>query len=287
VAEDIDKAAIAACNEAVAYTDTVLCLTATDSQGTPSHIGSCVFANFGGVTVAITCAHVLRDTKALWCGLPRIDEPVLPSQPAPQLAPAPVIDSDEALDLAILDATGVDLGLCRKKPYSLALSDPITPDAMKRNFGTLSVICGTWGEKVEIYANSATQGLVEIPLYAAAGPIHDIRDDLIIGDYAEVTVLSSNVAAFPQLGALQLTGGSRWLGGTSGSGLWVTHAGECLLAGILLGPLPSQSNQQLIRFRPVWQLRDWLDSVITGPQWNNVKPSARQQPCHQKEARND
>ncbi|MFB3893613.1 MAG: hypothetical protein ACE15C_16490 [Phycisphaerae bacterium] len=266
-ADDVEKKAIAACNAVVAHTDTVLCLPTADTRDTPSRVGSCIFTSLEGVTVAITCAHVVRDTKAVWCGLPRIDKPVIPSQPAPQLAPAPIIDADDVLDLAILDARGVDLGLCRKKPYSLTLSDPITPDAMKRNFGTLSVICGTWGDKVEIYADSATQGLVEIPLYAAAGPIHDVRADLIVGDYAEVKVLSSNAAAFPQLGNVQLTGGSRWLGGTSGSGLWVTRAGEHLLAGILLGPLPGQANQQLIRFRPIWQLREWLNSVTTGSQW--------------------
>ena len=266
-ADDVEKKAIAACNAVVAHTDTVLCLRTADTQGTPSRVGSCVFMSLDGVTVAIRCAHVVRDTKAVWCGLPRIDKPVMPSQPAPQLAPAAVVDSDDALDLAILDATRVDLGLCRKNPYSLTRSDPITPDAMKGNCGTLSVICGTWGERVEIYANSAKQGLVEIPLYAAAGPIHEVRDELIVGDYAEVKVLSRNVAAFPQLKSVQLTGGSRWLGGTSGSGLWVTHTGQHLLAGILLGPVPGQANQQLIRFTPIWKLREWLNSVTAGSRW--------------------
>lgn len=224
---------------------------------------SCVYIQHRSHVCAVTCEHVVRFTDSLYILLiPQSPKPALIDLQTKTVAPAKLLLTNPELDLAVLDISSVDFQAAGKSPYALQRSAFVDEDWAKEELiGTASFIYGAWGNFVRRMPFGESNMFVETPFYSAGGPIVAVTKTTIIADFSENRELFRNTADFPQLKAVRISGGSRDLSGTSGSGLWVVVENQVCLVGILKGAEEKVGDPR-IRFIPVWQLRGMLERSL-------------------------
>ena len=225
-------------------------------------VASAVYVQVGERIVAVTCEHVVAKAARVWIGVPRLARPQVPDDTSNLLTdpPATALESNGLADLAIIEAKDIRLQEHGKRPYLFSDSSWITRDSLQRNVGTLSFVYGVWGDKTTMIPYPDGINFAETPIAFLCGPIHLMDESLVVGDYTNRNV-QINTDAFPAIQEESPPPKSRDLKGTSGAGLWINRDGKMNLAGILCGPYPCPVNQQLIKFTPVWVLREWLVRV--------------------------
>lgn len=226
---------------------------------------SCLYVTFQGNEYEVSCDHVLKPNADYFTGAKRLVNPRIDEGDSHGVPPIRLIGSSASMDLAVFDRSGLDLQKVPATSYDLD-ANPITFECAARNENVLSFIYGVAGFAAE--GLQCPDGLVFVnaPIYTAHGPIKSVNEDLIVGDFAEAELVALNAKHFPKIADFKPTGGARHLGGMSGSGLWV-HADERFhLAGVLLGADSEfdRTKEHLIRFTPVWRLKEWLKEVADG-----------------------
>lgn len=242
------------------FTDSILIRnTVTGACG----LASCTYVEWRGTPYAVSCHHILREGHEYISGARRISGSRIDEEDSHEVAPLTFINSDADLDLSVFDLNRLHLDSVPKRAYDIN-ADDFSLDRISRNLQCVSFIHGVPG-----FSNQGIQyhdGLVFMssPVYSAYGPIVEVTNDLIVGDFAETECIELNTAAFPQLNGFEPNRGTRNLSGMSGSGLWVISSESFAFLGTLIGE--AQGNNRIsehrIRFTPVWKLREWLASVI-------------------------
>ncbi len=225
-------------------------------------LASCVHVQNPIGRVALTAEHVTRPNHLYYCAPKRLPQPKIPREEKYTTPPIPLVAKDKTTDLALFDTSKVDLATAERAPYDLTRSENVDIESVRRNIGSLSLTCGTWGKQSVLYGQGPMLG--ELPLYVGIGPIRGVRDEQIVCDHAEKDVLELNTSAYPDLAKVTPTGGARDLSGISGSGLWVKCAAGPTLIGIVLGRLDGRKDEHLIRATPIWVVRDWLEQLSSG-----------------------
>jgi len=226
-------------------------------------LGTCTYITIRNKTIGVTCAHVIHDTSHVWAGLPVLKRPLMVEEDIKFSEATKVEAIENSIDIALLDCTSIDFNSIQKEPYCFDNSESISFESTLKNLNTFSCFIGLWGKKTMLAPFNDGVVYAEFPLYFACGPIKSVQENLIICDFAEQEQIVNNSDKFSQLKDVKLTGGGRDLSGTSGSGLWIHNGENFILIGILLGPEPSKKYEQLIRFTPIWKLRDFLNSIQT------------------------
>lgn len=242
-----------------AFTDSVL-LRNTDTGA--CGLASCVYIEWKGASYAISCHHILAEDREYIAGAKRLTSKIISENDSHAVGPIELVASDKDKDLALFALGGIDLPSIPKQTYDLSNSLP-NFDGTTKEIGTLSFIHAVPG-----FAMKGTQyedGLVflKCPIYAAYGPIVDVSENVIVGDFAEQELVEINLKDFPELTDFKANGGTRDLSGMSGSGLWVICEKRFILLGILLGPTADNKpeSEHRIRFTPIWKVIEWLETL--------------------------
>lgn len=247
------------------HTDVFFSLRRSDERTAVfEKVGSAIHITYKGLSLAVTCHHVAPIGCIYFTNPKRLKRPTIPDGEKAFRQNVEELARSEALDLAVFDTSNIDVGAHGKQRYDLQKSGGVTPETVGKNIGTLSCIYGVWGKHVSGKSWEDAVLYIQFPVYTGLGPITGIERGFVIGDFAENEILERPKpnTEFEVLKTIMPTGGARDLSGCSGSGLWVLCGGEPVLAGILLGPEPSQHDQHLIRFTPVWSLMTLIDQKI-------------------------
>lgn len=249
------------------YTDTLL-VRNTDSGA--CGLGSCIYIEWRGQNYALTCSHVLKPDHEYFAGAKRLNGR-LDEEPDHAVPPLKVIDRDSILDIALLNIDALDLAAIPVECYEIAACQSDLNRVLK-NRDTAALICAVPG-----FATRGTQyvdGVVYLsaPILSAYGPIVDATDNKIVADFAEKELIECDTKSFPQLAELQLTGGTRHLGGMSGSGLWVYNGSRFELLGMLLGldDKNDPKHEHRIKFLPIWKIKAWLQKILGGNMGSSI-----------------
>lgn len=247
------------------FTDVFLVLSneKIDSDGAKAaSFGSCIHLLYKGKKITVTCDHVAKQNSDYITSPKQVPGTCLPVQPDGFSRDLVRIDSSSSLDLAIFQYTDDPDQNVPLERYNLERSQVINKQTIP--VGLLSYIHGAWGEYSPMH--QYTDGLLyhEIQIYSAFGPITSIRDDLLVGDFAEKEFVDGpSDEVKKRVPNFKLTGGHRDIQGCSGSGLWALNGEDVFLLGILLGRIDSAHNEHLIRFTPVWKVIDFVDSIFS------------------------
>ena len=255
--KELDAIANLAMKEVPNYIQSIVIRKKDDSL----NLATCTYVEIRSKVVAVTCAHVVKSASQVWTGLPISEQSRITEKDIKKSTASKIISSDDSIDLTLIEGTKIEFDSINKKAYNFEKSDNISLESTLKNLNTFSCFCGLWGKKAAVAPYEDGVVYAEFPLYFAFGPIRSVQESLIICDFAEQEQIINNTDKFSQLKDMKLTGGGRDLSGTSGSGLWIHNGENFLLIGILLGPEPSKKDEQLIRFTPVWKLRDFLNSI--------------------------
>lgn len=242
-----------------AFTDSVL-LRSTDTGA--CGLGSCVYIEWMGTAYAISCQHILAENREYITGAKRLTSNIISENDSHAVAPIELIDSDKTFDLALFTLGGIDLPSIPKRAYALG-ENLLNSENTAKSVGSVSFIHAVPGFTLK--AGQYEDGLVflKCPIYAACGPIVEVSEDLIVGDFAEQELIEINLKDCPELKDFQPNGGTRDLSGMSGSGLWVICGDRFVLLGILLGSTADNktASEHRIRFTPIWKVIAWLKSL--------------------------
>lgn len=219
-------------------------------------LGSAVCLEVDGQTVLVTCNHVVAKGEYHYCGPKRLGKPMMDAE-SNGVARSPVLYRSTQLDLAVLR---YGRGAEEKDPWPLEHANDVDYAFLEPQIGTAAFILGVWGEQTRAASYPDGQLYIEAPRYAGIGPLRTVTELELVGDFAEVEILSRS-PELERLADIQPTGGVRNLKGISGSGLWMILDGEPLLVGIVHGPNDGRVDEHLIRATPVWVLRDWLAAL--------------------------
>jgi len=246
-------------SQLTSHTDSVLLRDKTTGK---CGLGSCVYIEWKGLPYAVSCHHVLNANREYFTGAKRLTKPMIEEGDSHAVPPLHLIDSNKTVDLALFDLNGLSLPTIPKQSYSLG-ENQISLKKTEQNLGTAAFIHGVPGFSARVFQYPDGSVYADIPVYSAWGPIVEVSGEAIVVDFAEREVSELNDKDFPHLKDLKPTGGTRDLGGMSGSGLWVIGGDRFHLAGILLGPAEENQpeTQHLIRFTPVWRLIGWLEGL--------------------------
>jgi len=240
-------------------TDTLIRIDQSDQL---SGVGSCIYIISPNKKAiwGVTCNHVLKEDEKYFIGAKRLEEPKIPREfhTVPEIN---IIKRSSEDDLVFFDTTGINLSAAKKGPIDIFQSSTITLDRIKRNLKNAMVISGVPGLFAEFTAVASDSIYSELPLYTAIGPVVEVDETTLIGDFTEKKILFKNTSDFPKLENEQATGGSRDLRGMSGSGGWIRTSEGILVAGILAGPKQATDTIHLIRFVPVWKVISALKQI--------------------------
>jgi hypothetical protein len=260
--QELDRLVELAKREMLAKTGRVFCVPKSANRLDYFGGGSCVYVESRKRRFAVSCEHVTRDAAEVLTAIPATEDPNSPRESTRKLTSVPVLREDAQSDLAILDVSRCDLVAAKKHLYPLESSDPIDQDWAKQNLPGLSAfMCGGWADQTEIFPLGNDDFFVYGTPYAAGGPIIEVTETSIVAEFKEDREMLRNVKEFPDLADVTISGGSRDLKGTSGSGLWIVGDGHCRLAGILKGPASGLPGDPKIRFTPVWALRKLFEDL--------------------------
>ena len=211
----------------------------------------------------ITCNHVLKEDQKYFVGAQRLDQPKIPANDFHTVPEVSIIQRFPDDDLAFFHTNGVDLSGSRKSPIDILQSSVITLDRLQRNLKNAMMIFGVPGFLAEFTPIEANSIYAELPIYTALGPVVEVDENTLVGDFTEREVLFKNTNVFPKLADVQATGGSRDLSGMSGSGGWIKASEGILVVGILAGPKEATNTVHLIRFVPIWKVVSALKAIST------------------------
>lgn len=242
-----------------AFTDSVL-LRNTDTGA--CGLASCVYIEWKGTAYAISCHHILGEEREYIAGAKRLTSNIISENDSHAVAPIELIDSDETLDLALFTLSGIDLPSIPKQVYALG-ENLLNSENTAKNVGSVSFIHAVPGFTLKGHQYEDGLVFLKCPIYAAYGPIIEVSEDLIVGDFAEQQIIEINLKDCPEFKDFQPNGGTRDLSGMSGSGLWVICEKRFVLLGILLGVTADNkpASEHLIRFTPIWKVIAWLDAL--------------------------
>lgn len=259
------------------FTDSVL---RRDVESGACGMASCIYVDWEGTTYALSCRHFLREGSEYYTGAKLVGSGPMKEGDFNEIAPLELLHSDADFDLSLFGLNGLALASIPKQAYPLK-AKPLTLEEAQQSLRCVSFIHAVPG-----FAAKGTQypqdGLVfmQRPIYSAYGPILEVTESLIVGDFAEKKLLERNEKDFPHLKDVEPTGGTRDLSGMSGSGLWVVCEDGFRLLGILLGA--AKDNQpdieHRIRFTPIWKVIDWLDSLNLTFGNDDAPPSSNPRP---------
>jgi hypothetical protein len=244
-----------------AYTDAVVVRSPLNCT---SGLGSCVYLQFRGRTVAISCHHVLKANAEYHTGAKRLSGTTIDETNHASLE-LQLVASCPELDVAVFDVGGFDLASIPKRALNCDSNGVLWPGAADACSGLLTFIHAAPGFAVRSAQYPDGLLFLELPIYSAHGPIVTVSEEVIVGDFAESELIDVAADAIPRLSDFTPTGGTRDLSGMSGSGLWAYSGGtEFKLIGILRGPDPANDprTQHLIRFTPIWKVLEFLDRIF-------------------------
>lgn len=245
--------------EVMSYTDIVF--SATELSKTRLSIegfGSALSLHYQGERLTVTCEHVTSRGNLVYGGPEWLDKPIAPTSSERSVSPTRGLGNCSRLDLALLE----ELSSSNATPYPLERSEMITGEWLKAQRGTAAFVHGFWSNKAKCFPYPDGMFYLEAPYYSAIGPLKEVRETEIVGDFAERSILFKNDDAFMQLRNLTPTGGDRDLRGISGSGLWMVYDDSPVLVGVVLGRKPRRRNRHLIRATPVWQLISLAERLL-------------------------
>lgn len=246
-----------------AFTDSMLLRDTSDGA---CGLASCLYIEWKGKVYALSCHHVLAESRKYISGAKRLQKNVIDESDTQGVRPFKLIAENDTLDLALFSLEGLDISTIPKSAYELS-DNAIDSQLAAENLQTVSFIHAVAG-----FGAKGTQyedGLVymSLPIYSAYGPIVEVSENLIVADFAEKELIELNEKDFPKLKDFQPTQGTRDLSGMSGSGLWVIGGDRFVLLGILLGPTEDNDpeTEHKIRFTPIWKVGSWLESLPKDP----------------------
>ncbi len=234
-----------------------------DDSGTLVGLGSCLYvlSRDGKRSIGVTCNHVLKDGTKYFVGAERLDKPMIPRSELHEVPAVKVIQRFPQHDLAFFDLDGIDLSVAKKSAIDLSSASAITSELLRRNLSNAMVIFGVPGYLAEFTKVDSSSIYAELPIYTALGPLVDVDEDSLIGDFTEKKLLFANTAAFPKLEGDQATVGSRDLSGMSGSGGWIKSIDGIRVIGILARPKEATESRHVIQFVPIWKVISSLNEI--------------------------
>jgi hypothetical protein len=242
-----------------AFTDSIL-LRNTDTGA--CGVASCIYVDWKGISYAVSCHHILAKDLEYITGAKRLTSKIIPENDSHAVAPIELFDSDKDLDLALFTLNGINLPSIPKLAYALD-DNHFNSEHVAKHVGAVSFIHAVPGFTLKGHQYEDGLVLLKCPIYAAYGPIIEVSEDLIVGDFAEQEMIEINLKDCPELKDFKANGGTRNLSGMSGSGLWVICEERFVLLGILLGATADNKpeSEHRIRFTPIWKVIAWLKSL--------------------------
>lgn len=240
------------------HTDVVLAVAKESGE---TSMASCVHVEFQGYQLLLTCAHVLRLEHMYFSNPKRLSLDQIDEEKY-EVSSLRLLGHSPTFDLAVFDGTGLIQPESGKEPYPIARSDWFSQKRLQSQLGTAAFIYGLLGSASRVHQYPDGLVYLQAPMYTGMGPLVDVVQNEMVGDFAEKSLLILNDKSFPQLTGQQATGGLREIGGVSGSGMWMTFDGVQTLVGLVLGRRASSPGTHHVRATPIWTIREWLDTII-------------------------
>lgn len=256
--DDARQCLDAVCAVASLHTDIII---AVPKGGGAARPASCLHLEFKGRPLVVTCEHVLEHDHDYFTNPKRLQTNMV-EESRYKAASLSFLGSSPDLDLAVFDGVGVIQPESGKQTYRSNRSEWFSRDRLSPPDGTAVFLYGLLGNKTK--GHQYADGLVymQAPIYTGIGPLVEVTDNEMIGDFAEKKFLVLNDQAFPHLAGERPTGGVRDLVGTSGSGLWMILDKAPSLAAIVVGRRQSPTGTHLVRATPAWSLLAWLETLL-------------------------